>query len=50
MRTIICGINHDHSIVEKTYNVCFGQHVNDDICEFIITKGDFFDLKVETVY
>jgi hypothetical protein len=44
-KVIVGCINHDSSEVCRTYCVCFGKHINDDICDFIITKGGYFDFK-----
>ena len=44
-KTIVGCINHDNTTVTDTYGVNFGRHTNDDMCEFIITKGGYFDFK-----
>ncbi|WP_294855788.1 hypothetical protein [uncultured Oscillibacter sp.] len=44
-KTIVGCINHDNTTVTDTYGVNFGKHTNDDMCEFIITKGGYFDFK-----
>lgn len=44
-KTIVGCVNHDNSAVTNTYGVQFGKHITDDICEFIITKGGYFDFK-----
>lgn len=37
-RTIVGCINHDSSHVSNTYNINFGKHISDDMCDFILTK------------
>ena len=45
LRTMISCLNHNHTHFEETYGIKLGKHVNDDVCEFLITKGGFFDFK-----
>ena len=45
LRSMISCLNHDHSHFENKYSVKLGKHINDDVCEFLITKGGFFDFK-----
>lgn len=45
MRIMIACLNHNHSYFEEMNNVKFGKHINDDVCEFLITKGNYFDFK-----
>lgn len=45
LRIMISCLNHDHSNFQKKYNINLGRHINDDVCEFIITKGKFFDFR-----
>lgn len=45
LRTMISCLNHDHSHFESKYGIKLGKHINDDVCEFLITKGGFFDFK-----
>lgn len=42
-RLLISCLNHDHSCFEEKYGIALGKHINDDVCEFLITKGGFFD-------
>lgn len=44
-KTMVGCINHNNTTVTETYGVNFGKHTNDDMCEFIITKGGYFDFK-----
>ena len=43
LRLMISCLNHDHSHFEDTYGIKLGKHINDDVCEFLITKGGYFD-------
>lgn len=43
-RLIVGCINHDTSQVCKTYGISFGKHISDEMCDFILTKGGFFDI------
>lgn len=45
LRTMISCLNHDHSHFEQKYGIKLGNHINDDVCEFLITKGGYFDFK-----
>ena len=45
LRTTISCLNHDYSHYERKYGIKLGKHVNDDVCEFLITKGGYFDFK-----
>ena len=45
LRTMISCLNHDHSHFEEKYGIKLGNHINDDVCEFLITKGGYFDFK-----
>ena len=45
LRTMISCLNHDHSHFEAKYGIKLGNHINDDVCEFLITKGGYFDFK-----
>lgn len=45
LRVIISCLNHDHSHVEQQFGINLGSHINDDVCEFLVTKGGFFDFK-----
>lgn len=45
LRTMISCLNHNHSHFEKQYGIKLGKHINDDVCEFVITKGTFFDFR-----
>lgn len=45
LRIMISCLNHDHSVFEKKNSISLGRHINDDVCEFLITKGGFFDFK-----
>ena len=45
LRTMISCLNHDHSHFEEKYGIKLGKHINDDVCEFLITKGGYFDFK-----
>ncbi|MEA4898474.1 MAG: hypothetical protein VB115_09535 [Christensenellaceae bacterium] len=45
LRTMIACLNRDHSHCECKYSIKLGKHINDDVCEFLITKGGFFDFK-----
>lgn len=42
-KTIVGCVNRDSTTVKDTYGVEFSKHLSDDICEFIITKGGYFD-------
>lgn len=42
-KIIVGCINHDNTQVEKYYGVSFGKHISDDMCDFILTKGGYFD-------
>lgn len=42
-RTIVGCINHDSSHVSETYNLNFGKHISDEMCDFILTKGKYFN-------
>ena len=44
-RLLISCLNHDHSCFEEKYGIRLGKHINDDVCEFLITKGGFFDFR-----
>ena len=44
-RLLVSCLNHDHSYFEEKYGIALGKHINDDVCEFLITKGGFFDFK-----
>lgn len=44
-RIMISCLNHDHSFFESKYGIALGKHINDDICEFLITKGRYFDFR-----
>lgn len=44
-KTIITCINHDSSKVCAHYKVQFGKHISDSMCNFILTKGGYFDFK-----
>lgn len=45
LRSMISCLNHDHSHFQNKYRVRLGKHINDDVCEFLITKGGFFDFR-----
>ena len=45
LRVMISCLNHDHSHAEEHYSIKLGSHINDDVCEFLVTKGGFFDFK-----
>ena len=45
LRAMISCLNHSHSHFESRYSIKLGKHINDDVCEFLITKGGFFDFK-----
>lgn len=45
LRTMISCLNHDHSHFEEKYGIRLGNHINDDVCEFLVTKGGYFDFK-----
>jgi hypothetical protein len=45
LRVMISCLNHDHKHVQERYSISLGKHINDDVCEFLITKGGFFDFK-----
>ena len=45
LRSMISCLNHDHSHFEERYGIKLGNHINDDVCEFLVTKGGFFDFK-----
>ena len=45
LRIMISCLNHDHSHFEESYGIKLGRHINDDVCEFLITKGGYFDFK-----
>lgn len=45
LRTMISCLNHDHSHFENKHSIKLGKHINDDVCEFLITKGGYFDFK-----
>ena len=45
LRIMISCLNHDHSHFEENYGIKLGRHINDDVCEFLITKGGYFDFK-----
>lgn len=42
---MISCLNHDHSCFEEKYGIALGKHINDDVCEFLITKGGYFDFR-----
>ena len=42
---MISCLNHDHSFFEDKYGIALGKHINDDVCEFLITKGGYFDFR-----
>lgn len=44
-RIMISCLNHDHSCFEEKYGIALGRHINDDVCEFLITKGGYFDFR-----
>lgn len=44
-RLLISCLNHDHSYFQEKHGIVLGRHINDDVCEFLITKGGFFDFK-----
>lgn len=44
-RIMISCLNHDHSFFEDKYGIALGKHINDDVCEFLITKGGYFDFR-----
>lgn len=45
LRSMIACLNHDHSYFQEKHGIKLGKHINDDVCEFLITKGGFFDFK-----
>lgn len=45
LRLMISCLNHDHTFFEEKWGIKLGKHINDDICEFLITKGGYFDFK-----
>ena len=45
LRTMIACLNHSHAHFEEEYSIKLGKHINDDVCEFLITNGGFFDFK-----
>ena len=45
LRIMVSCLNHDHSHFEESYGIKLGRHINDDVCEFLITKGGYFDFK-----
>lgn len=45
LRIMISCLNHNHHVFEEKNNIKLGSHINDDICEFLITKGGYFDFK-----
>lgn len=45
LRVLIACLNHDHSHIEELYGIQLGKHINYDVCEFLVTKGGFFDFK-----
>lgn len=45
LRSMIACLNHDHSYFQEKHGIKLGKHINDDICEFLITKGGFFDFR-----
>jgi len=44
-RIMVSCLNHDHSFFEDKYGIALGKHINDDVCEFLITKGGYFDFR-----
>lgn len=36
-------VNHDTSKISENFNVNFPKHIQDDVCEFIVTGGKYFD-------
>lgn len=44
-RTILGCINHNSSYVSEHYKVDFGRHISDEMCDFILTKGGYFDFR-----
>ena len=45
LRLMISCLNHNHAFFEEKWGIKLGKHINDDICEFLITKGGYFDFK-----
>lgn len=45
IRIMVSCLNHDHSAFEEKHGIALGRHINDDVCEFLITKGGYFDFR-----
>jgi hypothetical protein len=42
---IVTAINNDTSILSQVSGVSFPKHLTDEVCEYLVTGGQFFDFK-----
>jgi hypothetical protein len=42
---LVAAINNDSTQLTETTKVAFPTHLNQDVCEYVITKGGYFDFK-----
>jgi cupin superfamily acireductone dioxygenase involved in methionine salvage len=45
---LVAAINNDTSTISNTTGVAFPKHLNDEVCEFIITGTGYFDFKARS--
>jgi len=42
---LVTAINNDTSTISETTGVNFPRHLNDEVCEYLVTGGGYFDFK-----
>ena len=45
VESLIGAINNDTSQISTTTNILFPRHLTDEVCEYIITKGGYFNFQ-----
>lgn len=45
LEALICATNNDTTQMSKTLGVDFPKHLTDEVCEYIVTGGGYFDFK-----
>lgn len=42
---LVTAINNDTSTTSETTGVAFPRHLNDEVCEYLVTGGGYFDFE-----
>jgi cupin superfamily acireductone dioxygenase involved in methionine salvage len=45
LEALVCATNNDTDQMSKTLKVDFPKHLTDEVCEYIVTGGGYFDFK-----